>query len=423
MNQFTAERAPTDNRRKTLQVSARRPSASHRLGFWLIAGVFTLIMAFSTVPTPLYPLYERTDGFGPFMVTIVFATYAVGVLLALFLAGHLSDWFGRRTVLLPAVFFAIASAVLFAVSPSVPALLAARLLSGLSVGLLTATATAHLDDLHQRARPNATRTRANVVATGANLGGLGLGPVVSGLFAEHTGRPLLTPYLLFLALLGLAAVAVLATPETVERLDHRPRYRPQRVSVPADARPRFYEAAVVALITFAVFGLFTSLVPVVLHSLHVTSPAVTGLAVFLVFGSAAATQILLARLSPRTQLIGGLGLLAAGMVLLTSAAWAASLPLFLLGGAVSGAGAGTAFKGSVGTVLSLGAPERRGETLTGLFLAAYLGLSIPVLGLGLAVQTVPVPEAVIAFSSVLLVAAALLIRRFSRQPSAVPKKR
>ncbi|MFD3652839.1 hypothetical protein [Streptomyces sp. NPDC058620] len=92
----------------------------------------------------------------------------------------------------------------------------------------------------------------------------------------------------------------------------------------------------------------------------------------------------------------------------------ASLPLFLVGGAVSGAGAGTAFKGSVTTVLSLAVPERRGETLTGLFLAAYLGLSLPVLGLGLAVQTVPVPEAVLVFAGVLLVVTALLARRSAR---------
>ncbi|MFD3652838.1 MFS transporter [Streptomyces sp. NPDC058620] len=166
----------------------RHSPAQHHLGFWLVATVFTLIMAFSTVPTPLYPLYERADGFGPFVVTIVFATYAVGVLVALFLAGHLSDWYGRRTVLLPAIVLSIASALVFASWTSLPALLVARLLSGLSVGLLTATATALLADLHQRARPGASRTRANVVATGANLGGLGLGPLVSGLFAEHAAE-------------------------------------------------------------------------------------------------------------------------------------------------------------------------------------------------------------------------------------------
>ncbi|MGW3624165.1 MFS transporter [Streptomyces sp. NPDC000880] len=396
-------------------VPRRHSAVRHHVGFWLVAATFTLTMAFSTVPTPLYPLYQQADGFGPFVGTVVFATYAVGVLTALFLAGHLSDWFGRKTVLLPAIVLSIASALVFASWPSVPALLVARLLSGLSVGLLTATATAHLDDLHRNARPGASPIRANVVATAANLGGLGIGPLISGLLAEHAQAPLRTPYLLFLGLLGLGALAVVLAPETVERPEPRPRYRPQRVSVPDRARPAFFAAATAALITFAVFGLFTSLTPVVLRDLHVASPTVTGLAAFLVFGSAALAQILLARLGTRTQLLLGLGLLAVGMVVLTTAVWIADLPLFLVGGAVSGAAAGTAFKGSVSTVLSLAMPERRGETLTGLFLAAYLGLSVPVLGLGLAVQTVPVRDAVLVFAGLVVVPAALLAGRFARR--------
>lgn len=399
---------------------AVRPASAfrHGLGFWLVAAAFTLTMAFSTLPTPLYPLYQREDDFGPFVVTIVFATYAVGVLVALFLAGHLSDWFGRRTVMLPAIVLSVASALLFAGWTSVPALLVARLLSGLSVGLLTATATAYLDDLDQQTRPGASRTRANVVATAANLGGLGLGPLVSGLFAEHVGAPLRTPYLVFLGLFGLGFVSVLLVPETVTRAEPRPRYRPQRVSVPDRYRPAFFAAATVALITFAVFGLFTSLAPVVLRSLRVASPALTGLAAFLVFGSAALAQILLARRAPRTQLLLGLLLLAVGMIVLTAAVWAAGLVLFLVGGAVAGAGAGTAFKGCITTVLSLAEPERRGETLTGLFLAAYLGLAVPVLGLGLAVQTLPVHDAVLAFTGVLLAATAVVAVRFARRDAA-----
>ena len=32
-------------------------------GFWIVAGVFVVTMAYSTVPTPLYPLYEQRDDF------------------------------------------------------------------------------------------------------------------------------------------------------------------------------------------------------------------------------------------------------------------------------------------------------------------------------------------------------------------------
>jgi hypothetical protein len=118
----------------------------------------------------------------------------------------------------------------------------------------------------------------------------------------------------------------------------------------------------------------------------------------------------------------GLLLLGVGLMVLTAAVWTADLGFFLIGGAIAGAGAGTAFKGTVSTVLSLAAPQQRGESLTGLFLAAYLGLSIPVLGLGLGVQTIPVRYAVLAFVCVLLAAVVLVGRWFLTRLPAEPDR-
>ena len=57
------------------------------------------VMAFTTVPTPLWSLFAQRDRFSSLTVTLVFAAYAVAVALSLFLVGHLSDWYGRRRVL------------------------------------------------------------------------------------------------------------------------------------------------------------------------------------------------------------------------------------------------------------------------------------------------------------------------------------
>ena len=59
-------------------------------------------LAFTVVPTPLWAIYQRHDGYSTIAVTVAFAAYAVGVIVSLFLAGHLSDRLGRRRVLLPA---------------------------------------------------------------------------------------------------------------------------------------------------------------------------------------------------------------------------------------------------------------------------------------------------------------------------------
>ena len=109
---------------------------SHGFGFWAVAFAFATVMAFTTAPTPLWSLYARRDHFSSLTVSA----------LSLFLAGHLSDWHGRRRVLMPALTLVILAGVVFVVWPSLPGLLLARVLSGLGVGAVTATATAWLSD-------------------------------------------------------------------------------------------------------------------------------------------------------------------------------------------------------------------------------------------------------------------------------------
>lgn len=380
----------------------------HERGFWVIASAFLVGMAFSTIPTPLYPLYEQRDGFASATVTVVFAAYAIGVAISLFLAGHVSDWLGRRRVLVPALVVEALAAVLFLVWPALPGLIVARVLTGIGVGMITATATAHLSELHAASRPGVGRTRAELVSTAANLGGLGLGPLVSGLLAQFVTGPLTTPYLVFLVLLLLAAGGVALVPETVEPAVERPAYRPQRINVPDDARRRFVAAALGAVAVFAVFGLFTSLAPVfVAGTMHVTSRIVAGVVGCVAFGAAALAQMALGRISTRTQLATGIATMAVGLVPVTVSLFLPSLPLFLAGGVVAGAGAGLLFKGAVSTVAGLAAPGARGEALAGLFLAAYLGLAVPVVALGVVTQFVPAADAVLGFAVlVLLVIAA-----------------
>ncbi len=397
----------------TETTAPRTASRRHGAGFWLVAYTFAVTMGFSAAPAPLYVLYQAKDGFGPFTVTLVFAAYALGVIASLFVAGHVSDWVGRRRVLMPAVLVNVLAGVVFLAWSSVPALLAARFLSGISIGMLTATATAHLTELHLAARPGAARTRADVVATAANLGGIGLGPLVTGLLAEYAGDPLHVPYLVFQALMLLGALAVTLTPETVTAT--RVRYRPQRVSVPPHARSRYLAAGAAALAEFAVFGLFTSLAPGFLaNTLHQHSHALAGVSVFAVFGAAAVAQIVLARTGLRRLLATGLGLLTVGLVLVTVAVWLPSLALFLLGAVLAGAGAGAGFKGSIGIVLGLAPAESRGEALAGLFLAAYTGLAVPVLALGVATQAVDIRVALLGFTVALLAILAAVVRRLFR---------
>lgn len=390
-------------------------SRRHNAAFWIVGYTFAVTMAFSALPTPLYVLYQQRDGFSTFMITVIFAAYAVGVVASLFLAGHLSDWAGRRRMVLLAVLTNMLSGVLFLTWPATAGLIVARLVSGVSIGMLTATATAYLSELHATARPHTGHTRSEIVSTGANLGGIGLGPLLAGLLAQYAGHPLVLPYLVSEALMLAGAVALVLAPETASRPQPRPAYRPQRVSVPAAHRPVFLAAAAVGGALFALFGIFTSVAPSLIAGLlHDSSHAVAGITTFAVFGASAAAQILFSRTSRRRQVGIGLGAVLAGLAMVTAAAWVPSFWLLLAGGIVAGAGAGAAFRGLVATVIAITPAASRGEGLAGLFLGAYIGLAVPVVGLGVATLWVSMQVAVLGFAIALAAVILTVARRLVR---------
>lgn len=394
--------APRHARPSTARNTGERHRARrHGTGFWLIALVFLITMAFGAVPTPLYPLYQARDGFSTFTVTIVFAVYAVGVLASLLLAGHVSDWVGRKKVLIAALALEVVAASLFLASSSLPVLIVARLVTGLGIGMLTATATAHLHELHTAHRPGASSQRFEIVSTAANIGGIGLGPLAAGLLAQCFGAPLRLSYLVFgvLLLIGIAAVA--GTPETVQQKPVKPAYRPQRISADHGDPAGYIAASAAGFASFAVFGLFTSLAPgFVGGTLHHPSRALAGLIVFAVFGAAAVTQTLTSRLDTRVRRNIGLLAQAAGVVALAIGIHTANLALFVLAGIVAGLGAGMLFKASVGAVAAMAAPAKRSEALAGLFTIGYLGLALPAIGLGIATRYTTVTTAMTWFTGI-----------------------
>jgi MFS family permease len=359
-----------------------------RPAFAAVAFGFAAMMATSALPTPLYGLYQQRDGFSTLTVTLIFAAYAVGVALSLFLVGHVSDWRGRRAVLVPALLVGAASSAVFLVWRDLPGLLVARVINGLAVGAITATATAWLTELHPG-------RRAQLAAIAANLGGIGLGPLISGAIAQWIGAPLTLPYALSIVALLAAAALITRAPET---RDAEPRsYRPQRISVPERARGAYFSAAVAGMVSFAAFGLFTSLAPSVLAGhLGDTSPALAGATAFVVFAAAIAAQMLSGR--------SGIVLELAGLAAVVAAVWIPSLALFLAGGIAAGAGSGLLFKAAVAAVAAISEPERRAEALAGLFLAGYIGLAVPVIGLGTLKQSLGDSTSLSIFAGALAVA-------------------
>ncbi|WP_251008877.1 MFS transporter [Curtobacterium sp. ISL-83] len=380
----------------------------HNAGFWAVAFAFTAVMAFATVPAPLYVIYQARDGFPTFTTTVIFAAYGVGVVGSLYLAGHLSDVHGRKPLILVSIALELVAAVLFLLWNDVSGLIVARLVTGLGVGTLTATATAHLGELRVRATGSEASAKGASVAAGVvNLGGLSLGALVGGGLAEFVGQPLMVPYVVFVVALAVAFVVVLAAPETVGRPETPVAYRPQRMQAPEGKGAAFWAAGTAAFAALAVQGLFTSVAPSFLGTtFHVTDRLAAGATTFGVFAASAVSQVVFARLAQRTQIRLGLVLLVGGLVVLAVAAIVLQVAGFIGGGVIAGAGVGLLFRASIASAGALVGPEERGGVLAATFLIAYAGLTVPVVAVGaalLVVPTLPVLLAYVVFVIVLAV--------------------
>ncbi|MCW2855168.1 MAG: hypothetical protein JWR52_783 [Marmoricola sp.] len=378
------------------------PQRVRRSGFWAVAFAFLVVMAFATLPSPLYGLYRIRDDLSALTITFVYAIWAGGTIATLLANRFVAARFGRRAVMVAAVLTMMVAAVLLATWKDLPGLLIGRLLTGVSVGLAAGTAIVYLIELRLRADPTASVIRARTIGTSVNVGALGIGPLIAGSLAEWAKWPLTLPYLVVVALGAVALVGLAAAPETAA-----PRQGGRSGSRPTGSRPTGrlpVPAAAATLAAFAANGLFAGLSGLFLATtLHHPSHALAGTTLFLVFSAGVASQLATSRL-PASQVLGlGTISMLVGLVLLVVAVRLSSpnLALFLVGGALIGAGAGAVLKGTTGIVLEASAPEERVAMTSALLVALFVGLSVPVIGAGIALdEGASAPDTVFGFAIV-----------------------
>ena len=365
--------------------------------FWIVAFSFLIVMAFATLPSPLYGLYRLRDGLSAFTITVVYAIFAVGVIAALLAVPAIALRIGRRGVMLAAVATMIGAAAMLAAWKALPGLLLGRFITGIAAGLVSGTAITYLIELHLRRDPDGSPIRARNIGTAISVGALGIGPLVAGCLAAWVRDPLTVPYLLWIALGAVALVALATVPETgvsVAPGASGSRNGP-RARIPA-------RAGTATMAAFSANGLFAGLAGLFLAvTFHHPSHALAGATLFVVFSAGVASQLITTKLRSTTVLaLGSLSMLAGLVLLATSVRLTLpSLALFLIGGALIGAGAGAVFKGTTGIVLLAAAPEDRLAMTSQLLIALMVGLSLPVIGAGVALdQGASAPNTVLAFA-------------------------
>ncbi|MCU1688917.1 MAG: major facilitator superfamily 1 [Pseudonocardiales bacterium] len=344
-------------------------------------GFFVLMIA-GGAPSPLYSIYQKEIGFSAGTLTVIFAIYAIALLVALMIIGSLSDYIGRRPVLVAALLLEAVSMALFLPAHSVWMLLIARSVQGVATGAGVATFSAALIDT---ARPG-TKVAAIVNSTFPSFG-LGVGALAAGAAIKWSDRPADTVFLVLAIAFVLLAGLALLLPETGPvRPGALGALRPT-IAVPPNVRGPLILFTPTLIAIWAVGGLFLSLGASLGTVVFGLSGPFGGASVIaaMTFSGSIAVLILRARPASVATGAGSTGLIL-GPALLLLALATTSTPVFLVGVVITGVGFGGTFFGVIQTIGALVEPAQRAGVFAIVFTINYLAFSLPAVGAGVASQ-------------------------------------
>lgn len=393
----------------------RRGRLGKRGAFWAAASVLALVLWSSGAPSVLYPSYAEKWNLAPVVVTSIFATYQLALIVVLPIFGNLSDLYGRRLVMIGGITLIAVSAVLFAFAPHVTFLFAGRVLQGAGAGLAMGAATVSLIENNTRSNPRFASTMATV----ATATGLTLALFLSGLLAQFVPLPLVWSYIVLLVLALASTAALLFTPDDRPAVTRR--WRPQSPGVPRGIRLSFSIAALSVVLAYSTGAIFLSLgAHMIAQFAHTDNTAILGALLASSSAAICLTALLLVRVPARTQVWAGTVLTILSLALMVAASTFGSIGLFLSWCLVGGIAYSLAFTGGLGLINSV-APERhRGATLSLLYLIAYVFQAGTAIGVGALATSGTLSDAVTAAAVILaclcILVVILLSLRLSRTP-------
>jgi MFS family permease len=370
-------------------VVAQREAAGPRLrlsqapAFWLVGLTLVAFLTAAGAPTPLYVMYQRTLHFSAITLTIIFAVYALALLLTLLTVGGLSDFIGRRPVLALSLVVEAASMLVFMEAHSVAGLLTARVLQGLATGAATGAISAYLIDLG----PTNRAKLGSLVNTVGPAVGLTLGALLSALLERYVAAPEGVLFASLAIVFGVLLIVYAFMPETMARRPGAISSLRPKAGVPAGVRGAFLAVVPCLFATWASAGLYLALGPsLVTGVLGMRDYLIAGFAVATVTAAGAATSVAVNNWQPLRAMLAGCTTLAIGTGCTILALWLRSTPVFFVGAAVSGVGFGAAFLGAFRSVAQLATSKDRAELFATVYIVSYLAFSVPAVLAGLAVM-------------------------------------
>jgi MFS family permease len=361
-----------------------------------------LVSASSSAVTPLYRHYQQSMHLTPLMITLVFAVYAISLLAALLTLGGLSDYVGRRPVILAGLLLNAVAMLVFANAGTVGALIVARAVQGLCVGTaVTALGAAILDT---------NRTQGPLLNGITAFVGLLVGALGSAALVTFAPDPL---HLVYEVLLGITVVMIVLLwwmPETVSRTSGAlASLRPQ-ISVPRQSRGVLIRLMPVTIATWALGGFNMSLMPTVVATTMAAGAPWIGDIVLPTMLFAATVAVVLFRNWPAERvLLLGTNALWVGVAASLLGLQQHSATVLVAGTIIAGIGFGTSFSGALRTLLPTAEPHHRAGLLSAFYVASYLAFSLPAVAAGLLAPLAGLSTVAYVYGAVVIVLALVSI--------------
>ncbi|WP_326834866.1 MFS transporter [Amycolatopsis rhabdoformis] len=379
--------------------------------FGLLVVANVLLMASTSAPSPIYPVYLQRWGFSVTVLTVVFAVYVAGLVVALLTVGSLSDHIGRRPVLIASLLVAAAGTALFWAADGVGVLVIARIVQGLATGMATGALAAELVELSPADRPH----RGPMMTAVGTSFGLAAGGGITGLLVQAGPHPDAVVFPVLTVAFLVVAALVADIPETADRSPGVLKSLRPSVHVPRETRRAFLGAVPAIVASWSLTGLFLALTPsLVTDVLHEGFGAAGGLGIAVLFLANSAGGLWAARHTARVATLMGAVLLVVGSAVLAGSLVAGSAVVFLLGSILAGLGVGLTFTGTLRGISAATTAKARSEVFSAAYVVSYAAMSLPSLAAGLVAPSWGLEAtgySYLGFVGVLSVTAAVLARR------------
>jgi MFS family permease len=327
-----------------------------------------------------YPIYASEWHLTSTVTAAIFAVYPLVVAVVLTSFGDVSDYVGRRMMMLLGLSASLFGALIFAVAPNVAWLFTGRIFMGIGVGLSVGPSAAAMVEFSAEGQSK----RASSITTAAQALGFASALLIGGALIEYAPLPARLSFCVLCVILAALFVAAWFLPRQTAHETHEP-WRFRSPSIPVGQRKTFGVSAMAATTAYTHGAVIPSLGAQVAQDLvRSTNVLVNGAALALFAVVAGVVGILARPLPSRVSMSLGAAASAVAMIFLALSVAEHGLLLFLLATATAGVGYSLLFLGGLQGINAAAPSEHRGGTLSMLYLVAYLAMGTVASLLGVA---------------------------------------